>query len=77
MEGYAPAEQKRFTQSLQSRLHDMVKTHGTFGWSGGLRMNRLDVERLPAVGSPEELARHIALQIFSKITRQTGGSNHA
>ena len=77
MEGYAPAEQKRFTRSLQSRLGDLVKTHSASEWSAGLRMNHLDVGRLPAGASPEEMARHIALQILSKIKRQTGGNHHA
>jgi hypothetical protein len=77
MEGYAPAEQKRFTQSLQSRLTELAKAHHQSDWSAGLRMNRLDAGQLPVGATPEQAARHIALQIFSKITQQTGGKHHA
>lgn len=75
LHAYAPVEQKRFTQALQARLTEMAKTH--HDWSAGLRMNRLDAGQLPAGATPEETARYVALQIFSKITQPTGGKRHA
>ncbi len=71
MQGYSPAQQKRFTRALQFSLGELAERGGAGQWSAAraLRMNRLDAGRLPAGATPEAAARQIATRLFAGLTQ--------
>ena len=79
LEGYTPADRRRFAYALQSSLTGLARTPNSSRWPAvpALRMNHLDAGQLPPGASPEEAARHVARQIFATLTRQPGGKQHA
>lgn len=76
---YTRADQKRFVQSLQSRIAELAQAQGGYDWSAATtqRIARLDAGRLPDGASAEEAARQIATQIFNKLAQGPGGKRHA
>ncbi|HEV2275135.1 MAG TPA: hypothetical protein VGR96_13275 [Acidobacteriaceae bacterium] len=79
VEGFTLSAQKRFEHSLRSHLTGLALAHSSDRWmaAAGINVGRLDAGQLPPGASPEETARHIAEQIFDRLTEQTGGKPHA
>src|SRR5438874_2036006 len=69
LEGYSIAEQKRFSNSLQSTLAELGRNSRHSAWrnAGGLRLNRLDAGSLPEGATPEIAARNLATRIFEQL----------
>ncbi len=70
LEGYSVAEQKRFTNSLQSSLKELARHSGHDSWRNhnGLKVDRVDAGQLPGGATPEAAARHVATRVFAQFT---------
>ena len=75
LHGYAPADQKRFSDSLQSSLAEFAHARREVPWTGAakLRIAHLDAGELRAGASPEEAARHVAAQLFARLSKNHRG----
>jgi hypothetical protein len=73
LHGYASADQGRFTRALSGELTKLADAYGDVDWNKAAplraRISRLDAGELRAGASAEDAARHVAQNIFEKLTQ--------
>jgi hypothetical protein len=77
LHGFARADQRRFAQSLQTKLTELAAFHRNHDWSTAgqrLRIRSLDAGRLRAGASAEDAARQIATALFAELTGRGKGA---
>jgi hypothetical protein len=79
LHGYSSADQRRFTNSLQRSLGELVESHHDYDWSAtsSLKIRKLSGGTLNPGASPEEAATHVARKIVQHALQLSGGRHDA